>query len=390
MKLNITKRNNVWQYRFEGSSIDGKRKQYSKSGFRTKKDALDAGTKALADYNSFGIIQNSVTISFSDYLNEYIKNGMTEYKDTTKKIYTEQIKNRIIPTLGQYKLNCITSNLLSNFLNELKEEKYSLSYLTIIRSVLSASLNYAVHPMNYIQSNPMIYVKTPKVEREEKTRTPITDEEWKKIIKLFPEGSKYHIPLMIGYYCGVRIGECYGLCWKDIDFDNCTMNINKQLTYITRFKFSTPKQSSSRIIKFGKTLKEELLKEKKHQEEQKQYYGKYWCKTVIKDGWIRSSYNVTDYEEEIFPVNVDENGRMLNFKYFSQCTKKIKKELNIDFDYHTLRHTHATKLIESGANIKAVQTRLGHKNIRTTLNIYTHTTELMENETVELFEKLTH
>ena len=48
--LNITKRSNGWQYRFEGAAVEGKRKQFSKSGFRTKKDALEAGTKALNEY----------------------------------------------------------------------------------------------------------------------------------------------------------------------------------------------------------------------------------------------------------------------------------------------------------------------------------------------------
>ena len=57
------------------------------------------------------------------------------------------------------------------------------------------------------------------------------------------------------------------------------------------------------------------------------------------------------------------------------------------FDYHSLRHTHATILIESGANIKDVQTRLGHSNIQTTLQTYVHDTEKMASESVDLFEQ---
>ena len=386
--INITRRSNGWQYRFEGASVNGKRKQFSKSGFRTKKEALDAGTKALAEYNNCGNVFNPSTISFADFLNEFIEHGMTDYKETTFKTYRVNILYKIIPVLGNYKLLSITSKNLSDFLVSLKEKNYSLSSITIVRSVLTAALNYAVHPMNLLQSNPMLYVKTPKVEKKEEERTPLTVEEWKKIIEMFPDGNRHHIPLMLGYYCGLRIGECYGLQWEDIDFDNNVLHINRQLVMTGNHRYAPPKQDSVRQIKFGNTLREELLKEKERQEKNKEYYGKYWCRTGIIGNRIRSSYNLEECEE-VHPVIVDENGKMLYAKAFIWCSKKVRRELGIDFDYHTLRHTHATMLIESGANIKAVQTRLGHKNIKTTLNIYTHTTESMEEETVNIFEKIT-
>ena len=65
----------------------------------------------------------------------------------------------------------------------------------------------------------------------------------------------------------------------------------------------------------------------------------------------------------------------------------MNKDLHIVFNYHSLRHTHATMLIEAGANLKDVQERLGHSNIQTTMNKYVHNTEEMRNESVNLFEK---
>lgn len=71
-------------------------------------------------------------------------------------------------------------------------------------------------------------------------------------------------------------------------------------------------------------------------------------------------------------------------------SRVIHHEVQLAFDYHSLRHTHATMLIEAGANVKNVQVRLGHTNIHTTLQTYVHDTEKMGTQSVELFEQITH
>ena len=65
----------------------------------------------------------------------------------------------------------------------------------------------------------------------------------------------------------------------------------------------------------------------------------------------------------------------------------INDQMGIQVKHHALRHTHATKLVEAGANIKAVQTRLGHKDITTTMGTYVHHTDEMAKEAIELFEQ---
>lgn len=88
-------------------------------------------------------------------------------------------------------------------------------------------------------------------------------------------------------------------------------------------------------------------------------------------------------------ICVDENGEYTSPDSFKYCARVIHYELKIKFDYHSLRHTHATRLIENGANVKDVQMRLGHENIETTLQTYVHDTEQMKNNTVDIFENFT-
>lgn len=60
----------------------------------------------------------------------------------------------------------------------------------------------------------------------------------------------------------------------------------------------------------------------------------------------------------------------------------------IPFNFHAFRHTHATMLLENGANIKDIQERLGHSRLATTMDVYSHVTNNMKQDTVNIFETL--
>ena len=195
---------------------------------------------------------------------------------------------------------------------------------------------------------------------------------------------------MIGFYTGLRISETFGLTWDDIDFDKRKISVNKQIVkrnfgadvrkvvekkgkkeQRSSWYFTTPKTFTSvREVPFGETLYQALKQEKAKQLKSEMKYGEYYTIHVKK-------------------IETDENSQYTSTDSFKYCSRVIHHEMHLAFDYHSLRHTPATLLIEFGADVKNVQTRLGHTNIETTLQTYVHDTEKMAERSVDLFEKIT-
>lgn len=417
-KLNISKRGNYWQYRFETAKIDGKRKQVSKSGFRTKKEAETAGTKALAEYNNAGMHFEPSDVSVADYLDYWLDTyGKMNLKYNTQVNYLYTIENHLKPNLGMYRLKALQAATIQEYANQLKINGYSRSHTIGIIATLSAALNYAVEPLRYIQYNPCDNVRTPKFdEKSEQKRYIISMEQFKQITDRFPATSPFYVPLMIGYYTGLRVSEVFGLTWDDIDFKNRTLSVNK-ITIKRNFGvdvrkafqkkgkkeeksawyFGTPKTKTSiRTIKFGDTLYQVLKDARLKQKENEWKYGEYYTniyKKPEKDEKGDTIYRLIEIEkavpcalEYVNMVCVKENGDLLSVDSMKYPVRVIHHELGIAFNFHSLRHTHATILIENGAYIKDVQERLGHQNIETTMNTYVHNTDDMRQQSVDIFE----
>lgn len=87
-------------------------------------------------------------------------------------------------------------------------------------------------------------------------------------------------------------------------------------------------------------------------------------------------------------ICINENGEYTSTDSFKYAARVIRYELKIKFEFHALRHTHATILIEKGVSPKAVQQRLGHKSILTTMQTYVHATETLQESAVEAFEEV--
>ena len=417
--ISYRKRGDKWEYRFEGAKVNGKRKQISKGGFSTKKEASIAAAKAYDEYHNSGNVFTPSEISVADYLDYWFDaECKVNLAYNTQLSYLSIIENHLKPRFGKYKLKSLNSAAIQEMIVELKTNGLAKTTVKGVLSVLRLSLDYAIEPLGYIAVNPVDKVKIPKFEKNPYERVVLTNEEFERIIERFPADSRFHIPLMIGYYTGLRISECFGLTWDDIDLKKRTISVNKQSVkrnygvdvrrvldekgkkeeksswYLTD-KLKT--RTSKRTVKFGDTLYQALMHEKEKQKKAEELYGDFYTIHVLKpedDGRGNTIYRIVPVQKCIkaqyprcYLICISENGEYTSTDSFKYCSRVVRLNLHIAFDYHSLRHTHATRLIESGASVKAVSARLGHKDIETTLNIYVHNTEQMEDDTVEIFEQ---
>lgn len=402
MKGGTRKRGKTWSYYFDAAQVGGSRKKIEKGGFRTKKEAEAALAKALTEYDNSGQLFTPSEISVSDYLDlwmdQYCKMNLS-YK--TVETYASLIKNHLKPEFGHYHLKSIQTAAVQAYINRLKTEGYAKSTIEVILTILSSSMDYAIEPLQYIKDNPCDRIRIGKIHKPPRERIVLTDAQFKGIQKIIPAGDRFHLPILIGWNCGTRINECIGLTWDDIDFDTLSMRIDRQIirrgvrkTGIWLLK--EPKYDSRRTIKFGETLAAALKAERKRQLENELLYGEFYTVYYLEDytddkghqykRLVETTKGNLGDKQRFHLICTDENGSRVTVSQFQHCAAKIKTKLEIPFDYHCLRHTHATRLIEAKVNIKAVQVRLGHRNIATTLNTYVHNTDDMAQEAADIFE----
>lgn len=169
-KINIRDRNKNkpdkkpnWEYRFEIAKVGGKRQCVSKAGFRTKKEALEAGTQALAEYNYSGAHFAPKEISVSDYLDTWFElYVIPNMKYNTQNAYRNIIDNHLKPHFGAYRLNSLDPSVIQNYANGLAFNGFARTQMKNILATFHGALKYAVLPLKYLKENPMQYVKTPQ------------------------------------------------------------------------------------------------------------------------------------------------------------------------------------------------------------------------------------
>ena len=246
--------------------------------------------------------------------------------------------------------------------------KTILHHHRLISSILEKAVKWQV-----ISSNPCKRVEPPKATRKEAAY--LDEVQVQELIEcLSSEPLQYRAMILLLLYSGMRRGELCGLEWSDIDFKNCLIDINKSSLYLAErgiFNDETKTQSSNRVIKMPYDIMQTLIE---HRKEQLQ------TKLNICDKWINSNKVFTQWNGK--PIHPD---TLTN--WFSDF---IKRNDLPPIHLHSLRHTNATLLIASGTDLRTVSKRLGHSNMTTTSNIYTHAIKSADERAAEVLSDILH
>lgn len=383
------KRGKTYSYIFEaGKTPEGKRKVIEKGGYPTKQAAYDAGVAAYNDWKHGNIGITSDKITVREFINNWLDNVVAlNVKPTSLQAY-QSIKIHIVSSLGNSYLKELTPAILDKWILGFHKAGYSKNMLIQIHSLLHHALDYAVYPAELIQSNPANYIKIPKKAPSNIVkRHIISQEQLLSLLEKYPFGTMYYIPILILFHTGVRLGELLGLAWEDIDFETSTINLSRQVVYISKrgnFFTTLKTESSNRYIVIDDYLVAELKRWKTKQlENEKNSNDSYVYIYKTSEGkMVQQSKGIAlPYGNRINLICTRESGKLINKALFTSFLRSN------GVNAHSFRHTHATTLIESGATPKAVAGRLGHSNTIITQNLYTHNTRKLQEDTATIFQK---
>jgi len=382
-----------WEYRFFGASINGVAQRFEKSGFRTKDDAIKAGTQAFNEYMNGGSVFVASDVSYSDCLDSWMENYVAiRCNVTTREGYESRINYYIRPALGKYKLTALKRDSIQKFINNMYFKRFSRNTLTSLLGIITSSLRYAKR-QGWIQTSPADDIDLPATREcgdlRHKERDAIPREVMAKVFERFPEGHPSHLPMMLAYHCGLRLGEVFGLSWDDVDLKEGMLLVQRQAQRYDRAKcwrLVPPKYNSIRRIRMDNVMLELLKREWKRQESGRFQYGEKYSQLYIDED---SYLNTENRGEPINMVNRRVDGTYVQARTTLNTSTVIRKEIGYQaFDFHSLRHTHATELCEAGVNLKEIQRRLGHKTLEVTNRRYIHATELMETQSLDIMNSM--
>lgn len=367
IRKRTTKTGSSWQLVIENDRdpMTGKRERTYKTFKGTKKQAEAELRRLVSEVENGGIVTVS-TMRLDDWLKTYLADYLPNIADSTRESYEERIRNRISPYLGKLSLNTITTDHIQRWITEMNE-KLSAKSVRNLFNILRPALEQAVLNQK-IPRNPCTGVKLKSVVRQ---HGDVFDKTEINAALNAAKGTTMYLPLLLELSTGMRRGEVLALTWDDVNFKTREITISKSAyVYKGERKVKSPKTASGiRTLTVSKNLIDELLIAHNDYLTNQKLYGARFVDS-----------NLVVCQENGKPYHPDS----MTTKWCRFIRKNNLKHIR----FHDLRHTNATTMIESGVDIKTVQTRLGHSDVSTTLNVYTHRTKNMDENAAQKIDDI--
>ena len=301
----------------------------------------------------------SSAMLFADYLLEWLEIAKGRLAVATYSSYAAMIKKPVGPYFRQRNLTLreLEARHLQMFYSEMLR-KVKPNTVIHYHAIIHSALKYAVKTDMLVQN------VADKVDRPRKNSFQpvfLSAEEMQKMFEAL-RGTKLELPVLVAAFYGFRRGEVLGLKWDAIDFERGTISVIRTVTTITLDgkqteieQQSAKTKSSLRTLPLIGSFREYFLQVKEAQELNKQICG--------------NCYN-HEYDGFVF---VDELGERMRANYLTSAFPKFLEDHGLRrMRFHDLRHSCASLLLANGVPLKHIQEWLGHSDIGTTANIYSH------------------
>jgi len=373
-------KNKNWSFRY-AIVVDGKRKEVRKAKdefgnvLKTKTEAIRARNKALEQEREGKKPAPRVIKTIKEVYAEYCENGRTDRAYTTKLKQDSLWENHLKGRFGKQFVDEISVAEVNDYLSELYYlEGYSYQYTESFLKFFYLLFGQAysrdylnVDAYNKLCVNKDSRIKMPKIRTEDDTDIAVFSREELSLLDDYFKGTNAETAYLLGRYCGLRINEAFGLKWSNVDLENGTITIDRQMQYQdSLIKLVSPKtRNSKRTIYLCPTILEHL-REKFQQRENdiKQFAELRKQKQRFIEDLDGSRISSTEL------VNCLPNGTIQTVNSFKYPTREIKNKLGIEFKYHTLRHTYGTLMAEMNTPTHLLCNQMGHGNIHITQRYY--------------------
>ena len=368
---NIRKRKDGrWEGRYKKGRKESGEIIYGSVYGKTYREVREKMRTAVSEPTKSKPVSPSKEITFAMLLRRWQESNEVRLKEGSKNRYENLIVSQILPELGDLKLSEITPSIINSFLNKKLTNGrldgaggLSPNYVRSISLVITSSLNFAVEE-ELISPFKTKICKPNTIKND----LPMLSFENQKILEqhIKADLTPTNVGILITLYTGLRIGEICALCWNDIDLYSKTIYVRHTVSRVksskknrkTELILDEPKTiSSKRLIPIPSPLHSVLSEYRKI---------------------ASSAYVVSGTESFVSPRTFDARfHKVLNHCHIA------------DLNYHSLRHTFATRCIEAGVDVKSLSEILGHANVSITLNTYVHSSLEMKKSQLEKLALLT-
>ncbi len=381
-------------YCFSYKDVWGKRRYVYASDLPELREKEDEYNRNKLDkLGSYPVAKADVNYVFDRYFSTKVN-----LKSSTKANYVYNYDHYVRNGFGKKRIEDVRYSDVLSFYNSLVQDGLSVGMIASIHRLIHPALELAKKD-NVLKNNPAdgVMSEIRKGAKEPEHRNALTLEQQRIFLSTLdkPKYNAYKNLFVVMFGTGVRIGELSGLRWCDIDFEKNLISINHNVSYCRRiemdnrngFAVTSPKTNAGiRVIPMLDRVKEAFLDEKKRQDETGRH-------AIVEIDGMKGFIFCNKYGMLHNHNTLDRVIRKIVSEYNAQESEDAEKENREPFflphfSCHITRHSFCTRLIECDVNPKVVQTTMGHKDIKTTLNIYAEVSEKKKKDVFQLLDSI--